>query len=443
MVHFDLKKSVGARLVIMAVIAGMLLIPSSMISRIINERESRRNEAVAEVVSKWAGKQTVCGPVLTVPYSTKSRDSSGKYVAGSDGNIQILPESLHVSGIVNPEIRYRGIYEVVVYGAKIKMNGTFNKPDLRSLNIEESAVKWKDASLTLGISDLKGIKEPIRIDFNAGPYMASPGTMTPVVESGVSTAVPVDAARETQEFRTEIMLDGSEELNFVPVGKETIVDLKSGWENPSFIGGFLPLSREIHKDGFAAIWKVFNLNRKFPQVWIFGKYDLSESAFGVGLCLPVDGYQTATRTNKYALLFIVLTFLAFFLAEISGKRPIHPLQYLLIGAAQVLFYILLLSLTEHMAFAWAYLISSVALVSLVSLYSISVLKNRKSTSIISVLLALLYLYLYIVLQMQDYALLLGSIGLFGILGGVMFITRHIDWFALFSSRRAGTEEIDI
>jgi inner membrane protein len=227
------------------------------------------------------------------------------------------------------------------------------------------------------------------------------------------------------------------------VGKETVVELNSGWRDPSFTGNFLPVSREIGKNGFAATWKVFNLNRKFPQTWIFGKYDLSESAFGVGLLLPLDGYQTTTRTNKYALLFIALTFLAFFLAEIIGKRPVHPMQYLLIGASQVLFYVLLLSLTEHMAFVWAYVTASVSLVALVSLYAASVLKNGRAASVISVLLTVLYLYLYIVLQMQDYALLLGSIGLFAALGALMFATRNIDWFALFSLQKSGREEIGI
>jgi inner membrane protein len=443
MMHFDLKKSIGARLLIIAAITGAFLIPSSMISGIINERESRRYEAVVEVVSKWAGYQTMCGPVLTVPYTIWSRDSTGKILSKYEEYIKILPESLHVSGVINPEIRYRGIYEVVVYGAKINIGGSFSRPDLQAMNIEEPAVHWQRAHLTIGLSDLKGIKEPIRVDFNGSPYLASPGTKTETVSSGVSIAVPVDASWKTQNFQTDISLAGSEGMNFIPVGKETIVTLKSGWRNPSFTGGFLPLSRDINKDGFTATWKVFNLNRNFPQTWISGDYNLSESAFGVGLFLPVDGYQTTTRTNKYSLLFIALTFIAFFFTEIIGTKPIHPMQYLFIGAAQVLFYILLLSLTEHMAFAWAYLVSTAMLVSMVSLYSISVLRNIQSVSLISVLLASLYLYLYIVLKMQDYALLLGSIGLFSILGVLMFITRNVDWFALFSSRKANREEIGI
>lgn len=440
MQKFDLRNSIGARLFVITVLVFALLVPTSMISNLINERENRRNDAVKEVSSKWGAMQVICGPILTVPYRIVTKDSSGKFTSTSKHFIKVLPESLKITGEIDPKIRYRGIYEIVLYGTNLSIQGSFSRPDLAALGVAPSTVDWSGAYLSIGISDMKGIRDAIKIDVNGTLYMATPGTKTSEVGSGVSINLPMDPLVENLAFGTEISVNGSEQLDFIPLGKETNIDIKSTWKDPSFTGEFLPVSRVIGKNGFTATWKIFNLNRNFPQTWTHEDYSLSKAAFGVGLLLPVDGYQKTTRTNKYALMFILLTFLAFFMTEILGTRALHPMQYLLIGAGQVIFYTLLLSLTEHVPFSIAYLISSLSLVSLISLYSINILKNKVTSLVVFVLISLLYVYLYVVLQMQDYALLLGSVGLFTVLATLMYTTRNLDWFTLFSKSKSG--EID-
>jgi inner membrane protein len=289
--------------------------------------------------------------------------------------------------------------------------------------------------LEIGISDLKGIKNAVDFSWNGEHFMANPGVLNQgVINSGIHIKMNLDKSVQKFEFSTKLNINGSKTLNFVPVGKESSFNLISTWSDPSFTGSFLPEERTVSEDGFSAKWKIFNLNRNFPQEWTNTRYNIYNSAFGVELLMPVDEYQKTMRTSKYALMFILLTFTTFFMIEIMNKRAIHPIQYLLIGVGLIIFYSLLLALSEHMRFAVAYIISSFAMIALITLYTKAILKTKIITLIICGVLILLYAYLYIVLQLQDYALLIGNLGLFIILGIVMFITRKLDWFSILSSK---------
>jgi inner membrane protein len=213
------------------------------------------------------------------------------------------------------------------------------------------------------------------------------------------------------------------------VGKETTVKLSSTWPDPSFVGNFLPAHHETSQEGFDASWKILHLNRNYPQKWTGSNNQVEASTFGVKLLVPVDEYQKNMRTAKYAFMFIGLTFLSFFMIELLNKKLIHPIQYLLIGFSLLVFYTLLLSFSEQMVFKYAYMISSVATIGLITSYTRGVLKDTLQTGIILLILVLLYAYLYIVLQLQDLALMIGSIGLFIILSLVMYLTRKVDWFS--------------
>lgn len=208
-----------------------------------------------------------------------------------------------------------------------------------------------------------------------------------------------------------------------------MVTLNSDWNNPSFSGNFLPFSREIDDDGFSSKWKILHLNRNYPQKWTGSRYQIAESEFGVNLRVTVDEYQKTIRTAKYAIMFIGLTFLTFFMIELLGGKSVHPIQYLLIGFGLLIFYTLLLSFTEHISFNSSYMLASSAIIILITLYAKSVIKENKLTLLIMGILVLLYGYLFIVIQLQDYALLMGSIGLFLILALMMYLTRNIDWFS--------------
>lgn len=429
-----LKNSVGARIIIIGALIILLMIPSLMIRSLITEREDRRTSAEAEISSKWGGNQIISGPIISIPFIEYFNDSEGKEYTKQD-HIYILPEELNIIGDLNPEIRYRGIFKVVLYNTNLKFKGNFTLKDLKEQNIKNNSIELENANFVLGISDMRGVKDAIKINWNDSEIMGNPGIDDKdLFTSGISSKIQLNADESTYNFEFEINLNGSNDLHFIPVGKVTNVSLSSTWNNPSFNGEFLPESRQIDENGFKSQWRILHFNRNFPQIWRGDQYKIEASAFGVGLIFPVDEYQKTMRTVKYAFMFIGLTFLSFFIIEILNQKVIHPIQYLLIGFGLVLFYTLLLSLSEHIAFLYAYLFSSLSIVVMISLYTKSVLKNNFLVTVVAVILVILYGFLYVILQLQDYSLLIGSIGLFIFLAVVMYLTRKIDWFTVLKQK---------
>jgi inner membrane protein len=321
---------------------------------------------------------------------------------------------------------------VVVYSSAMNVTGKFKTPDFTEWSTAESDILWKDAFLSLGITDMRGIKENIIVSWNGESLALNPGIETKdVLESGVSARVhvsPADSASPTISFSFDLKLNGSRLLNFIPVGKENEVKISSPWANPSFDGSFLPDERNVTDAGFHAVWKVLHLNRNFPQQWKGNTQRIYDAEFGVTLLLPVDEYQKTTRSAKYAIMFISLTFLIFFFVEILNKKRIHPVQYLLVGLALCIFYTLLLSLSEHTGFGIAYIIASAAVVLLITFYTSTILMNKRLTAITGLVLAVLYAFIYTIIQLQDYALLMGSIGLFLVLSVIMYLSGKIKWY---------------
>lgn len=439
MAILQIRHSIGTRLFIIAVLTLVLLIPSVMIQSLISERKDRRDEAAAEISGKWGDQQIITGPVLSIPYTEYMKDDKNNLIR-KIRYIHFLPSDLQISGNINPEIRYRGIYEVVVYNSDLAIQGQFETPDLTGLKIPHEDILWENAFLALGISDMKGIKAFITVNWNGEEFPANPGVETnDVMSAGISIKPDLTVRNEEYHFSIDLNLNGSAGVLFAPVGKETRVMLSSDWPDPSFTGNFLPVSREVTDDGFTANWKILHLNRNFPQKWAGDQFKVTNAVFGVDLLLAVDEYQKTMRTAKYAIMFIALTFLTFFMIELLSRKVIHPIQYLLIGFALLVFYTLLLSISEYLVFKQAYLIASVGVILLISLYAKSVLTNFLQTVIIAGVLILLYGYLYIILQLQDYALLMGSIGLFIILAVVMYLTRKIDWFVIISNQQSTSE----
>lgn len=432
-----LKRSIMARMIIIGGLSIAMLFPSFLVLGLIAEREDTRNSAKAEVSEKWGGEQTLAGPVLTVPFKRLVRTEKGDTRPVIE-HAHLLPSSLAISVNATPEVRYRGIYQVTLYNAIADLKGTFSLKGLESMNISSADVMWDDASLAFGISDLKGVKEAINVRWFNKEFGAEPGVAPGnALHSGISIKPALSAGQQEYEFAARINLNGSEELLFVPAGKETHVTVSSPWTSPSFVGRFLPDQRTVRPDGFDASWNVLHLNRNLPQQWISerlpddgDRVNVNQFAFGVKLIPPIDGYQQTMRSAKYAIMFIALTFLAFFLTEILTKKTGHPVHYALIGFALVLFYCLLLALSEHMSFVMAYVISSAAIVMLVGGYARSVLGTTRFAATISSLLVLLYAFLFVILREEDYALLFGSIGLFVVLALVMYLTRRIDWYTI-------------
>ncbi len=422
-----LRESAGVRLAVLGFLTLVLLIPALMVQGVIGERRDRRYDAVREVSAKWGGAQTVGGPVLTIPYLDHFKDDKGN-IHARRGDAHFLPDTLAVAGKLEVQTRYRGIYEVNVYRGTFALSGAFPSPAAMRQAIPGDEVLWREAFLSVGISDMKGIREAVAIDLAGKGLTVSPGSrLEAALGQGLSAASPLDPQARDLPFRATLDLQGSESIRFLPLGKVTTVALSSGWGTPSFGGDFLPASREVGAQGFTANWKVLHLNRGYPQSWDGEEVKLGSADFGVDLLTPVDGYQRTMRTAKYAVMFISLTFLTFFLIEVLGRRRMHPVQYLLVGAALIIFYTLLLSLSEHVSFGAGYLLAVTLTISAVALYARSMLKSGALAGVIAALLAGLYGYLYVVLAAEDYALLLGSAGLFAALAFTMFLTRCLDW----------------
>ena len=316
---------------------------------------------------------------MAVPYYTFDLNKDRERINMARKLVYLLPEQLDISGTINPEIRYRGLFKVPVYRSDIRLNGHFSVPDM-GITDTNTEIDWAGATITVGISDMRGITEAIDFRWKNEKMDCEPGvSIENIVKSGITVNNPLDLENKTESYRfsINISLNGSKAISFVPLGKETTAKINSSWTDPSFNGAFLPASRDISAQGFSATWKVLELNRNYPQRWTEKNVDLASSAFGVELILPGDTYQLTERSIKYAILFIALTFMSFFFIEIIHKQRVHPIQYILVGFGLALFYLLLLSLSEHIGFNLSYLIASIAIVALITGYSKSIFKNNK------------------------------------------------------------------
>jgi len=432
----NLKSNIYFKLGTIVVLTLLLLIPASMVRSLIREREWTQQDAIEEVSGKWALGQTVTGPYLSIPYDRyvkqfSEKDSTNIIVKIRD-YIHVLPEKLEINGSINPEKRYRGIYEVVVYDSELMLSGHFRSIDLKDLDILPQNIHFDKTKLNLGVSDLKGIEKQIRLhwqnetlDFNSGV------ANNDLVSQGINAALTRFNEGTLNAFDLTINLKGSQYLQFLPLGKTTDVNIQSQWATPSFDGAYLPDSRNISEKGFEAHWNILHLNRNYPQIWTGSKYDPDHSRFGTHLLLPVDRYKKSDRVAKYAILFLGLTFLVFFFVELLKKVFIHPIQYILVGLALVVFYTLLLAFSEHISFNSSYLIATILTLSIVSLYTYAILKSKTVAGLVLGILLILYLFIFTILQLEDYALLIGSVGIFIILSLVMYISRKIDWYDLY------------
>jgi len=426
-----IKSSIIIKMMTIGILVLLLMIPTSIVSDLIRERQNIRDQAVGEVSGNWGLEQKISGPVVSVPFYEFEKDEKGNMVRSKIW-AHFLPESVNIDGNVVPHEKYRGIYVVVLYNAKLAINGQFNYPDFASLGIDPANVVLNEAFVSIGLSDLKGVKENIRFKMNEKEYTFNPGVpIRDIFETGLSVPIVLDPATQKYSFSYNIDINGSSAINFEPFGKDNVVKLQSEWGSPSFQGDFLPDpgATEISENSFKSQWKVLHLNRNYAQAGI-GDYISSgdRNQFGVKLMLPVDEYNKIERSIKYCLMFIVITFIAFFFVEIINKRRIHPIQYLLVGIALCVFYVLLLAISEHLAFNLAYLIGSGLTVFLLTYYVYFVFKNKKLTFAFSFILMALYFFYFSLLQLENYSLLLGSLGLFAILGVVLYLTRKIDWY---------------
>jgi inner membrane protein len=436
-----LQQSVLARMVVMAVLLAALMVPLALTQGVISERTARRDEVADEISRTWGRQQTVLGPVLSVPYRyvvREERRGDALQAVVHTGHLVLLPEELSVQGRLDSEVRARGPFEAVVYTSHLGLQGRFGVPDTSGVDRPDVTYLWDEASLALGVSDTRGIASGLRVTWNGADVGASPGVgESGLIQQGVQVRRLRVSPTAPASFAITLDLRGTTRLAVVPVGNDTVVRLGSAWPHPGFSGGQLPLTHRIGSDGFEARWQTAWFARGFPATWTRGQLDESAlraqataAAVAVDLVQPVDVYQQAERAVKYGVLFIVLTLAVAFVREVTSRLAVHPVQYLFVGFGLCLFYLLLVSLAEHIRFDLAYLVASIAIVSLLSWYWSGVLRGWRQGATMAVALTALYGYLYLLLRLEDLALLAGTSGLFVMLALLMAMTSRVDWFAL-------------
>jgi len=424
------------RLLLIGFLVLLLLIPAAMIGGLVSERRARRSGAVDEVTAKWGRLQVMTGPALVIPFLVRrvELDKNGKQVVREETrHLTVLAETLAVRGEIESEVRHRGIFSVPVYRLRLEVSGRFVRPEFSDWNVAAADVRWDRAEIGVGISDARAIQERTDLTWNGRAISFLPGTGAfDLADTGIHAPLAGAPPSAAFDFTFPLVLNGSVGVYFVPFGRETGVTLKSNWPDPSFQGNWLPAKRTVTDRGFEASWSIPFLGRNYPQAWT-SEAKMAEtveaSRFGLDLVTPVDEYRMAERSTKYAGLFILLTFATIWLIEVLGRMRVHPIQYLLVGAAMCLFYLLELALSEHLGFASAYTVAAVAVVALIASYSLAALNSPRRAGIVGGLVAALYAYLYVLLKNEDYALLIGSVGLFLMLAAVMYLTRRIDWHA--------------
>ncbi|WP_229707656.1 cell envelope integrity protein CreD [Sphingobacterium alkalisoli] len=452
----------------------LLLLPMSLVDDLIRERKYREQDVTAEISSKWGREQVISSPILAIPYDyvreTTERDEKGKdnIIKSIEQDwIFLLPNQVNIKTNVTPEYLKRGIYQSVVYNAQVEMAGDFSGLEQEKLGTDLNSVRWKDAKLVFGIRDLKGLLSSPTLTWDT--TMMEIGTFEKTLqlfESNLVANIPLSDIGDTQKsFSIKMDLRGSKSLNYFPIANQTSIYVAGRWNNPSFNGGYLPEDRSVEADQFKATWKIPSFNRSLPAQWegnpgrlySFSGIDLNESRYFAQDELPtemssatnttgsftrssdadmvqinflpeVNNYQKTTRVAKYGILVIILTFASLFFTEILKKRRIHIIQYILIGVAMVLFYSLLLAISEYLNFNIAYVLAAVATVGLITSFIKSITKDLKIALLFAGILCLFYGFIFVLMQLRDYSLIVGTIGIFIILAVLMRVSTRINWY---------------
>ncbi len=434
-----MHNSITARMLVVGFLLLVLLIPLEFVKQLIAERSFRQKEVIHETNEKWGNEVLISGPIIKIPYKTITEErvydkNTKNYTTLKNEVIEsayFLPEKLDIKSKVTTKPLNRSIYESIVFTADMNITGSFPAIDFSTTDIKPENILWDKATVILKTSNLKGIKNTPTVQINEQKL-----EMAPLYDREYLNTIQTKPFQNLSElskneipFSFQLKVNGSEQLSFVPVGKETTASMTSNWGSPSFDGMFLPKdgSREITDKSFKASWEVYQLNRQFEQSFFGDLPDLSSFAFGTKLIIPVDEYQKSERTAKYGFMVIGLTLLVFLLIQLVSRIYIHPFQYVMIGLALVMFYTLLISISEHSNFLKAYATAAIAVLALITIYSRAILKGFKFPLLVCGSLASLYGFIYVIIQLENYALLVGSIGLFLILAIVMFASRQIDW----------------
>ena len=428
-------QTVTAKVLAIGILALLMTIPLMQVNGLVSERQQLRLTAIRQIAQGWGGAQVLGGPVLTVPTRHPVNVPTGQPPEWRTGSESLLPDTLAGDITLDVQTRRYGIYDAPVYVATVKLHGHFRAEDLAAFH-RASSDDWQagKAKLRLPIADLRGLQEvsvlrvngqAVRFDSSADRLGRWPNVVVPVDLDALGDQ-PLDV-------QIELKLAGTESLQLLPLARNTDLNMHAPWPDPSFIGASLPQSHKVDARGFSARWHMLDLNRSYGQRWTDDDKGvcqaLQASAFGVQLYQPVDVYQRNVRAGKYGLLFIAMTFVVFFLFEVLKKLRVHPVQYLLVGAALATFYVVLLALSEQIGFGLAYALAATAVVVIVGGYAMAVLHARRAGLLLGATLGLIYAMLYGLIAAEQYALLIGAMVLLSMVALMMYLTRRIDWYA--------------
>lgn len=411
-----------AKMIMVGILTLVLIIPLALVQELIVERSQRQKEVITETTAKWGNSVYFYGPILKVPYKDP--------MSGANNYAYFFPETLNnKTEVTMVKPLERSIYKSNVFTTKMQFDGNYTNPNFASKGIPDENVYWNRAKILIRTTNLKSLKDEVKMKIgNQNLAFESVASSTnDSIESLETNYFDYQSLQNEAKFNFTISFNGSKQVKMVPIGKTTDARMTSNWNSPNFNGNFSPISRDITDKGFEANWKILHFNRPFAQSYFEVLPELGKYAFAVDFITPVDEYQQSERASKYGFLVIGLTFLIFFLIQSISKINIHIFQYSMIGIALIMFYTLLISITEHSSFSFAYLVAGASVIVMISLYSISILKDKKFPMFIGASLSVLYTFIYVIIQLEDYALLVGSIGLFLILAAVMYFSRKIEW----------------
>ena len=462
-----ISNSTVLKLFVIFFLSLILLIPLALISDLIEERKNREQEVSDGITLNWGKDQVISSPVLAIPYRETIPLSAEK---AEKSNLReelkwifVLPKTSNIATDITPQHLARGIYNTVVYNSNITLEGSFDKISLEKLEVPHEQIDWKGTKLIFGIQDFKGLGKRPSLNWDGNELTFDPDfNNLKLFTQNLVCPVSLDPQKTDNRFKIKLNLKGSKSLNFLPLGDQTNIQAKGNWANPSFTGAFLPGKRNTETSNFSASWEIPSFSRKLPQQWtgdarsifqfdnnlengnegneqkpaqavsttIASANNLLDNAdmITINFLPDINNYQKTTRVAKYGILVIILTFTSLLFTEVIKKKRIHIIQYILIGAAMVLFYTLLLALSEHIGFNLAYLTASVATVMLIGSFIKSITKDQKSALLLSSILALFYLFIYILMQLRDYSLIAGTIGIFIILAILMRVSTKINWY---------------
>lgn len=428
-------QTVTAKVAGIGLLALVMLIPLVQVRGLVAERQQMRDQAVTQVAQGWGGRQVLGGLVLAVPLRIPAEPDSHGGLRWRDDTEIVLPDETQANATMQVEVRQYGIYRVPAFTSTVELRGRFTADDLAQFRREAGGI-WQGgkAELQLPLGDLRGLQGVDGLKINGLParFRSSARRLGGLA----SVVIPIDLdalGDQPVTFSMTLRLAGTGSMAWWPLARTTDVQVKAPWPDPSFTGAALPMERSVGASGFDAHWRVLDLNRSFGQHWRQGDAGvdaaLRDAAFGVQLYQPVDVYQRNLRAGKYGVLFIGMTFLAFFLVEVLRRLRVHPVQYLMVGAALATFYVVLLALSEQIAFAAAYAVAALSVVGIVGGYAAAVLRARRAGLVLGAALALVYAILYGLIAAEQYALLIGSFVLLAMVGLTMYLTRRIDWYA--------------